>query len=156
VVTASEGAELHLADLNSRAQDFDPGTRDRFLAGALIPAGWVLRAQRFRRWYRDQVLTLFRDIDIIIAPVTPIPAPRLGQETMEIDGVTVPTRPYIGVYTQPLSFIGLPIVAAPLKKPGALPIGVQIIAAPWREADALRVACALERAGVTNAEPVLG
>jgi AtzE family amidohydrolase len=155
-VTASEGAELHLADLKSRAQDFDPGTRDRFLAGALIPAGWVLRAQRFRRWYRDQVLTLFRDIDIIIAPVTPIPAPRLGQETMEIDGVTVPTRPYIGVYTQPLSFIGLPIVAAPLKKPGALPIGVQIIAAPWREADALRVACALERAGVTNAEPVLG
>ncbi len=156
VISASEGADLHLADLKSRAQDFDPMTRDRFLAGALIPAGWVLRAQRFRRWYREQVLALFRDVDILLAPATPCPAPRIGQETIEIDGVAVPMRPFIGVYTQPLSFIGLPIVAAPLRQPGELPIGVQIIAAPWREADALRVARALERGGVTNAEPALG
>jgi AtzE family amidohydrolase len=156
IITASEGADLHLADLKSRARDFDPMTRDRFLAGALIPAGWVLRAQRFRRWYREQVLALFRDVDILLAPATPCPAPRIGQETIEIDGVTVPSRPFIGVYTQPLSFIGLPIVVAPLRRPGELPIGVQIIAAPWREADALRVARALERDGVTNAEPALG
>jgi AtzE family amidohydrolase len=156
VISASEGADLHLADLKSRAQDFDPMTRDRFLAGALVPAGWVLRAQRFRRWYREQALELFRDIDILLAPATPCQAPRIGQETIEIDGLTVPSRPFIGVYTQPLSFIGLPIVAAPLRRPGELPIGVQIIAAPWREADALRVARALERDGVTNAEPALG
>ena len=156
VITASEGADLHLADLKSRAADFDPMTRDRFLAGALVPAVWVLRAQRFRRWYRERVMELFRDIDILLAPATPCQAPRIGQETIEIGGVTVPSRPFIGVYTQPLSFIGLPIVAAPLRRPGELPIGVQIIAAPWREADALRVARALERDGVTNAEPVLG
>jgi Asp-tRNA(Asn)/Glu-tRNA(Gln) amidotransferase A subunit family amidase len=156
VISASEGADLHLADLKARARDFDPMTRDRFLAGALVPAGWVLRAQRFRRWYREQVLDLFREVDIVLAPATPCPAPKIGQETMEIDGVTMPSRPFIGVYTQPLSFIGLPIVAAPLRRPGELPIGVQIIAAPWREADALRVARALEREGVTNAEPALG
>jgi AtzE family amidohydrolase len=156
VISASEGADLHFADLKSRAQDFDPMTRDRFLAGALVPAGWVLRAQRFRRWYREQVLALFREVDIILAAATPCPAPRIGQETIEIDGVAVPMRPFIGVYTQPLSFVGLPIVAAPLRKLGELPIGVQIIAAPWREADALRVARALERDGVTNAEPALG
>jgi AtzE family amidohydrolase len=156
VITPAEGAELHLADLKSRAQDFDPMTRDRFLAGALVPALWVQRAQRFRRWYREQVLALFRDVDILLAPATPCPAPKIGQETIEIDGVTVPSRPFIGVYTQPLSFIGLPIVAAPLRRSGELPIGVQMIAAPWREAEALRVARALERDGVTNAEPALG
>jgi AtzE family amidohydrolase len=156
VITASEGADLHLADLKSRAQDFDPMTRDRFLAGAMIPALWVLRAQRFRRWYRERVLALFRDVDIILAPATPCPAPRIGQETIEIDGATMPSRPFIGVYTQPLSFIGLPIVAAPLRRPGELPLAVQIVAAPWREADALRVARALERDGVTNAAPALG
>jgi AtzE family amidohydrolase len=156
LISASEGADLHLADLKSRAQDFDPMTRDRFLAGALVPAGWVLRAQRFRRWYREQVLALFRDVDVLLAPAAPCPAPRIGQETIEIDGVSVPMRPFIGVYTQPLSFIGLPIVAAPLRQPGELPIGVQIIAAPWREADVLRVARALEREGITNAEPALG
>jgi AtzE family amidohydrolase len=152
VITASEGANLHLAALRARAGDFDPNTRDRFLAGALLPATWVIQAQRFRRWYRDQVLRVFRDVDILLAPATPCSAPLIGQETIEIDGASMPARPYLGVYTQPLSFIGLPIVAAPWRRPGMLPIGVQIIAAAWRECDALRVARALERAGVTNAE----
>lgn len=151
VITAAEGANLHLADLKARAADFDPGTRDRFLAGALVPAAWVIQAQRFRHWYRDRVLALFREIDILLAPATPCPAPLIGQETIEIGGAMVPARPFLGVYTQPLSFIGLPIVVVPLRREGQLPIGVQIIAAPWREADALRVACALERDGVTNA-----
>ncbi len=155
VISASEGANLHFADLRKRPGDFDPNTRDRFLAGALIPATWVIQAQRFRRWYRERVMALFDDIDILLAPATPCAAPLIGQETIEIDGATVAVRPYLGVYTQPLSFIGLPIVAAPLRPGGGLPIGVQIIAAPWREADALRVAAALEQAGVTNAEPAL-
>ncbi len=155
VITAAEGANLHLADLKSRAADFDPMTRDRFLAGALVPAAWVVQAQRFRAWYREQVLSLFGDVDILLAPATPCPAPLIGQETIEIDGATVPARPFLGVYTQPLSFIGLPIVAVPLKQPGELPIGVQVIAAPWREADALRAAWALQRDGVTCAEAIL-
>jgi AtzE family amidohydrolase len=153
VITASEGANLHFADLKARAGDFDPMTRDRFLAGALIPANWVVQAQRFRAWYREQLLVLFEEHDILLMPATPCTAPLIGQETIEIDGVAVPMRPYLGVYTQPLSFIGLPIVAAPLWKAGELPIGAQIIAAPWREADALRAAWALERDGVTCAAP---
>ena len=155
VITAAEGANLHLQDLKARAEDFDPMTRDRFLAGALVPAAWVVQAQRFRRWYREQVLPLFGEVDILLAPATPCPAPLIGQETIEIDGVAAPARPFLGVYTQPLSFIGLPIVAVPLKPQGELPIGVQIIAAPWREADALRAACVLQRDGVTCADAIL-
>jgi len=117
-----------------------------------VPAAWVVQAQRFRRWYREQVLKLFDQHDVLLAPATPCSAPLIGQETVEIDGRAVPTRPYLGVYTQPLSFIGLPIVAAPLRRPGELPIGAQIIAAPWHESDALRVARVLEREGVTSAD----
>jgi AtzE family amidohydrolase len=156
VITASEGANLHFADLKARADDFDPMTRDRFLAGALIPANWVTQAQRFRRWYQEQLLALFDDTDILLMPATPCSASLIGQDMVEIDGALVPTRPYLGVYTQPLSFIGLPIVAAPLRRAGELPIGVQIVAAPWRESAALRVARALERDGVTCAEIALG
>ena len=152
IITASEGANLHLSDLRARAVDFDPMTRDRFLAGALVPAAWVIQAQRFRAWFRAQVLALFREVDILLAPATPCEAPPIGQETIEIDDTPVPAGPFLGVYTQPLSFIGLPVVAAPLRPQGGLPIGVQIIAAPWREADVLRVAASLERFGVTNAE----
>ena len=63
-----------------------------------------------------------------------------------LDGVEMPVRPNIGVYTQPISFIGLPVVAVPVPL-DPMPIGVQVIAAPWREDVALRVAFALEQAG---------
>src|SRR5260370_18284 len=115
-------------------------TRDRFLAGALIPANWVIEAQRFRRCYREQLLALFNDTDILLMPATPCSAPLIGQDVIEIDGVSVPSRPYLGVYTQPLSFIGLPIVVVPLRASGGPPIVVQIAAAPWRESEAGRAA----------------
>jgi 1-carboxybiuret hydrolase len=57
-------------------------------------------------------------------------------------------RPNIGIHTQPISFIGFPVVAVPVWLDGGLPIGVQVIAPPWREDVALRVANALEREGV--------
>lgn len=151
VMTTTESGNLHLANLRERPGDFDPLIRDRLLAGAMTPSNWYLQAQRFRRWYRGRVLALFRDVDIILAPATPCVAPKIGQETITLDGVELPTRPSMGLYTQPLSFIGLPIVVVPVATGGPLPIGVQVIAAPWREADALRVAAALEASGVAVA-----
>ena len=152
--TAAEGANLHRPDLIARPQDFDPGTRDRFLAGSLIPATWVIQAQRFRAWYRARVLELFREVDVILAPATPYAAPKLGQQTIEVDGEELPVRPMLGVYTQPISCIGLPVIAVPVPQPDGLPIGVQLIAAPGREDVLFRVAAALERAGaVRSPEP---
>jgi aspartyl-tRNA(Asn)/glutamyl-tRNA(Gln) amidotransferase subunit A len=150
VITTTEGASLHLDRLRNRPNDFDPAVRDRLLAGAMIPAPLVDRAQKFRRWYRDRVLEIFRDVDVIIAPATPCVAPKLGQQTFVLDGVELPVRPNIGIHTQPISFVGLPVVAAPIPLQ-PMPIGVQIIAAPWREDIALRVAYALQRAGVAAA-----
>ena len=150
VITATEGASLHLDRLRKRPDDFDPAVRDRLLAGAMIPAALVDRAQKFRRWYRAQVLELFKSVDVIIAPATPCVAPKLGQATFVLDGVELAVRPNMGVHTQPISFIGLPVVAVPVPLQ-PMPIGVQIIAAPWREDIALRVAFALERGGVVSA-----
>jgi 1-carboxybiuret hydrolase len=82
VITASEGASLHLPRLRTRACDFDPAVRDRLLAGACVPAALVVKAQKFRRWYRAHVLKLFEGVDAILAPATPFPAPRIGQQTM--------------------------------------------------------------------------
>jgi AtzE family amidohydrolase len=150
VITTVEGASLHLDRLRRRPNDFDPAVRDRLIAGAMIPAPFVDRAQKFRRWYRAQVLELFKSVDVIIAPATPCVAPKLGQQTFVLDGIELPVRANIGIHTQPISFIGLPVVAAPVPL-DPMPIGVQIIAAPWREDIALRVAYALERMGVVAA-----
>jgi aspartyl-tRNA(Asn)/glutamyl-tRNA(Gln) amidotransferase subunit A len=150
VISTCEGASLHLDRLRRRPDDFDPAVRDRLLAGAMIPAALVDRAQKFRRWYRARVLELFASVDVIIAPATPCVAPKLGQATFVLDGVELPVRAHIGIHTQPISFIGLPVVAVPVPLE-PMPIGVQIIAAPWREDIALRVAYALERSGVVCA-----
>ena len=150
VITATEGAALHLDRLRERPNDFDPAVRDRLLAGAIIPSSLVVKAQKFRRWYREQMLALFEDVDAIIAPATPCTAPLIGQQTFTLDGVEMPVRANLGIYTQPISFIGLPVVAVPVPlKP--LPIAVQIIAAPWREDIALRIAQALEEQGAVSA-----
>jgi aspartyl-tRNA(Asn)/glutamyl-tRNA(Gln) amidotransferase subunit A len=150
VITTVEGASLHLDRLRKRPNDFDPAVRDRLIAGAMIPAPFVDRAQKFRRWYRTKVLEIFQSVDVLIAPATPCVAPKIGQQTFVLDGVELPVRANIGIHTQPISFIGLPVVAAPVPL-DPMPVGVQIIAAPWREDIALRVAFALERMGVVAA-----
>ena len=150
VITATEGAALHIDRLRNRARDFDPAVRDRLIAGAMVPATLVNKAQIFRRWYRDRVLELFERWDALIAPATPCTAPAIGEQTISLDGVRMPLRPNLGIYTQPISFIGLPVVAVPVSlKP--LPIGVQIITAPWREDIALRIGRALEQMGAVEA-----
>ncbi|MGY3134242.1 AtzE family amidohydrolase [Bradyrhizobium sp. USDA 4501] len=150
IITTTEGAALHLDRLRKRPNDFDPAVRDRLIAGAMVPAVYVDKAQKFRRWYRAKVLELFQSVDVILAPATPCTAPKIGQASFTLDGVELPVRANIGIHTQPISFIGLPVVAVPVPLE-PLPIGVQIIAAPWREDVALRVAYALEQMGVAAA-----
>lgn len=155
LITAAEGATLHLPDLQTRPQDFDPMTRERFLANALIPAAWVAQSQRVRHWFARQVARSFETVDVLIAPATPCVAPPIGTEWLHVAGQRLPARPSMGLLTQPISCIGLPVATVPLWGlcPDAphLPIGVQIIAAPWREDLVLRVAAALEAQGVCSA-----
>src|SRR6185295_12474420 len=134
----------------------EPLIRDRLLAGALMPAAWYLQAQRVRRSYYRKVMPLFDSVDVILAPATPRPAQKIGQETFTIRGRTMLARPNAGLLTQPISCIGLPVIAAPIgtvAEPDAatpLPVGMQIIAAPWREDACFRVARALEKLGVAR------
>ena len=86
-----------------------------------MPAALYVQGQRFRAWYRTRVAEVFRDVF---------------------------TRRHLGVFTQPLSFIGLSVISVPVTAPGALPLGVQLVAAPFREASLFRVAAHLEAAGV--------
>ena len=155
LISNAEGGALHLPDLRTRAADFEPLSRDRFLAGALLPAAWVMQAQRVRRWFALRAAELFRDVDVLLAPATPCVAPTIGTEWIEINGQRLPARPSLGLLTQPISCIGLPVCAVPVWgcHPGLpnLPIGVQVIAAPWREDLVLRVAHQLQMQGVATA-----
>jgi AtzE family amidohydrolase len=155
LITASEGGSLHLPELRCRIEELEPLSVDRFIAGALQPASWYVRAQRFRRVYRNKVNALFGDWDVLLAPATPVAAPAIGTDWLTLDGSTYPCRAAMGLLTQPISFAGCPVVTAPLWPEGAegMPIGVQIIAAPWREDLAFDVARRLAEAGIAQVRP---
>ena len=154
LITAASGGNLHRANLAKRPQDFDPATRGRLLAGRLLPADALLQAQRLRRRAYDEAVEAFGRFDLLLAPATPCPAPRLGQASIVIGGREVPMRPNLGVLSQPISAIGLPALTVPIRLGGELPIGVQLIAAPWREDIAFQAAARLQAAGVTSAPVV--
>ena len=152
IITASEGGSLHLNDLRTRADEFEPLSVDRFIAGALQPADWTIKAHRVRRVYRDKVNALFKDWDILLTAATPVSAPVIGTEWLDINGTQHPARAAMGLLTQPISFAGCPVVAAPMwpSDTSGMPIGVQIIAAPWREDLAFQAAQVLATAGVAH------
>ena len=152
IITASEGGNQYLPLLRTMPEQFEPLSRERLLAGAMIPAAWYVQAQRFRRHLQQQVQPLFKAWDILIAPATPCCATPIGQESIRINGQDLPTRASMGMLTQPISFLGLPVVTVPLTTAGGLPIGVQLIAPPWREDLCLRAARALEQQGVVKVD----
>lgn len=149
ILTASEGGNHYLPALRSAPERFEPASRERLVAGAMLPAAWYVQAQRFRRHFQQQVLPVFDTFDVLIAPATPCTAPLIGQQTVHINGQDLPSRASMGMLTQPISFLGLPVCTVPLATKGGLPIGLQLIAAPFNEAAVLRVAYALEQQGIT-------
>jgi Asp-tRNA(Asn)/Glu-tRNA(Gln) amidotransferase A subunit family amidase len=152
IITASEGAALHLPTLRTRVEEYEPLIQDRLLAGALIPAAWVAHAQRVRAKARDTMRAAMAEWDILLAPATPVPATPIGQEMLVLDGVELPLRPSMGLFTQPVSGIGLPVLTVPVQRAeDALPIGIQLIGKPWTEGLLFRAAAALEAARICTA-----
>lgn len=155
IISASEGGNQYLPKLRSIPEQFEPLSRERLLAGAMIPSAWYVQAQRFRHHFQQQILPMFDRWDILIAPSTPCQATLIGQDTIHINGTDLPTRASMGMLTQPISFLGLPVVSIPIEINGALPIGVQLIAPPWREDLCLRAAWALEEQGLVKVKSSL-
>ena len=153
LMTAAEGGALHLPVLREKAMAFDPATRDRLLAGAMLPASVYLRAREFRSWFLDRALDLFARCDVLICPATPCIAPTIDNPMIAIGGKSVPARAHLGILTQPLSFIGLPVVSAPLLRPGKMPLGIQIVGAPRAEHRLFDFAATLERMGLIGTSP---
>jgi AtzE family amidohydrolase len=154
VITAAEAGALHAERLRTDMADYDPATRDRLIAGALMPAQWYVRAQRFRSLFHREMIAAFAQHDVLVAAATPYAATPIGAKTIVIDGVETEIRPNVGVFTQPISLAGVPVVTVPIIAPGALPVGVQLIGRPGSEALLLALAEDLERRGIVGAGAV--
>jgi aspartyl-tRNA(Asn)/glutamyl-tRNA(Gln) amidotransferase subunit A len=151
LMTAAQGGALHLETLRDRAMEYDPAVRDRLLAGAMLPAGMYVKAMAFRKAYRQRVRSLLEKFDVLIAPCTPVTAPRIDQATIMIDGQAAPARAQLGLYTQPLSLAGIPIISGPMNRPGEMPVGIQFATAPGKESMLFSLMKRLENEGILRA-----
>ncbi len=153
LITAAQGGALHLDTMRTQAMEYDPAVRDRLLAGAMLPTAIYQNAMAFRSFFRRQVKTLFKRFDILIAPTTPVVAPRIDQATIVIDRKPASARANLGIYTQPLSLAGIPVAAAPFHVSSGLPIGLQFATAPGREAMLFKLLRELENSGLLKCKP---
>lgn len=154
LITAYEGGALHREALARIAMAFDPATRDRLLAGALLPRALYEEAQAFRAQYVAQINDLIADYDVLLAPAAPCVAPLIDDPQILIDGTLRPARAELGIHTQPISFMGLPALSVPLYRPGQLPLGLQLIGRAGGEATLFRYAAMLENQRLIGASPL--
>jgi aspartyl-tRNA(Asn)/glutamyl-tRNA(Gln) amidotransferase subunit A len=117
--------------------------------GRLVPATDYVNAQRLRRRFRRQFDALWTEVDCLLTPATPAPAPRIGQTTVDLGGVQEDTRLAATRLARGINPLGLPALSLPcgLSSSG-LPLGLQIVGRAFDEATLLRVGAVLEDAGV--------
>ena len=153
LITAHEGGTLHRAALARDALAFDSATRDRLIAGALVPRSLYDAAQAFRAQFCAEIDQCIAGYDVLLAPATPCVAPTIAAPMIAIDGEQRPARSDLGIHTQPISFAGLPALSAPLYRPGRLPLGLQLIGRRGGEAALFGFAAMLEAQGLIGVSP---
>jgi aspartyl-tRNA(Asn)/glutamyl-tRNA(Gln) amidotransferase subunit A len=141
-----EAAAVLMPHANRRA-DFGPDVLALFDQGRMIPATDYINAQRVRRAVIREWTRLFRDIDVLVTPTTPIPAPRIGQNTVTISDSEEDTRLASTRLVRGINALGYPALSMPCGQTSdGLPIGLQLIAKPWHEKTLLTCGKALEAA----------
>jgi len=143
---AAESYAVHADSITSRSNLYQPETLRRILSGKDIPEAEITNHRRQLEITRQGIQKIFDDVDLLITPTTPIPAPDLAE--LEANPENLRPREIILLRnTRPFNVWGLPAISVPcgFTKAG-LPIGLQIAGAPGKEASVLQLAQAYEEA----------
>jgi aspartyl-tRNA(Asn)/glutamyl-tRNA(Gln) amidotransferase subunit A len=144
VLQMAETAAIY-ADKNDPAL-FGPDTWKLIQQSKLIAGHEYVNAQRLRTVFRREMDELWKRIDVLATPTTPIAAPLLEQNTVAINGEKRELRAACTSLVRPINFFGEPALSLPCSKTATgLPIGLQLIAAPFEDARLLQIAAAVER-----------
>jgi aspartyl-tRNA(Asn)/glutamyl-tRNA(Gln) amidotransferase subunit A len=113
--------------------------------GRLVPATDYIQAQRLRTAMRSEFNQLWKQVDCLFTPATPITAPKIGTATVEIGGETEDVRLATTRFMRGINVLGLPALSIPCGSDSRkMPIGLQIIGKAFDEATVLRAGAALE------------
>jgi aspartyl-tRNA(Asn)/glutamyl-tRNA(Gln) amidotransferase subunit A len=145
-VVGSEALAYHTPWLRTRAGEYDPDVRRRLQVGAFITGAQYVRGQQVRALVRDDVDAALARHDVLLAPATPIPAPRADERHTTLGDGPSDVRGALIRLTRPFNFSGHPACAVPCGfTSGGLPIGLQIVGRAFDEVTVLRVADAYQR-----------
>ena len=131
----------------ARAAEYGEDVRKLLDKGASVSAVDYLKAFEIRRAVLGDFQAAFGRVDAILAPVVPVPAPRLGESILTMVGEQETVRSALIRLNRPGNFTGLPAISMPcgFTRDG-LPIGLQLIGPAWGEERLLKIAHAYEQA----------
>lgn len=148
-IALAEALEYHESQgyFPARAADYGEDVRKRLQMGSAVRAIDYLKAQQSRGRVREDFRAAFERVDAIVAPATPIAAPRLGQEATLIGRKSESVRGALVRMNRPANFTGFPAISIPCGfTRSGLPIGMTLHGPEWGEAMLLKIALAYEQA----------
>jgi aspartyl-tRNA(Asn)/glutamyl-tRNA(Gln) amidotransferase subunit A len=145
LVMLPEATAFHLPWLRTRIDDYGADVRARLLAGLALPSTAYVTGLRLRRRYVAGTARLFERFDVLAAPEMPVIAPRIGDETVIVNGRELPYRLALIPFNSPWSLAGLPAASVPCGFVDGLPVGLALIGPRFGEQTVLRAAHAYQQ-----------
>jgi aspartyl-tRNA(Asn)/glutamyl-tRNA(Gln) amidotransferase subunit A len=140
-----EAAAYHQSSVAGHPERYTANVRLRIEMGRYVLAEDYVRAQRGREVLRAEVDRALADVDALILPTLPIPAPPIGAATVDVEGTPEPVRAMMLRLTQLFNLTGHPAISIPCEPTQAgLPCGVQMVGRRHGTDTLLAVAAACE------------
>ncbi|MCS7206718.1 MAG: aspartyl/glutamyl-tRNA amidotransferase subunit A [Dehalococcoidia bacterium] len=147
IISWTEAAAVHARWFPARRADYGPDCTERITQGMLTTAVQYVQAQQARRLLIQEMQQVLEQVDVLVGPTCPYPAPRQEQERVVVQGKEVRIVDTVGSLTRPANITGQPAVSVPCGfSRNGLPIGMQILGRWWDEATILKVAHAYQQA----------
>jgi aspartyl-tRNA(Asn)/glutamyl-tRNA(Gln) amidotransferase subunit A len=144
-IMSSEAMAYHEPYLKTRAAEYGADVRTRLLTGQFLLASQYLKAQRARQVIRAELDAALTRVDALLFPTTPIPAPRIEDRSVTVDGVTEDPRVWLTRCTRPINLTGHPALSLPCGlTTGGLPVGLQLVGRHFDEGMLFRIGAAYE------------
>lgn len=145
---AKSAEELHTMYKRTRSEGFGPEVKRRIMLGSFVLSSgyydaYYLKALRVKTLIKKAFDDAFAKYDVILGPVAPTTAPKLGSSLSD------PIKMYLGdIYTISVNLAGLPGISVPCgRDKNGLPIGLQLIGDCFSEKKLIQTAYTFEKCG---------
>ena len=142
----AESYANHAESVAKNPELYDPETVRRIRSGENVSAVEYIEQRRELEAARRRIRSIFSDVDVLVTPTTPMPAPAIAGLKASPEALR-PAELRLLRNTRPFNVWGLPAISVPCGfTQSGLPIGLQIAGPPWREDMVLQLAYAYEHA----------